>query len=506
MKITPYIVVLALLIGLLASLGFWTWTVAHTFQLPDPWWHSFPPALLHTFSDANLRPVALWSLAKGLAPMFALLYFLNDLDDSGRNGRVMRGTTIVNAETLTRMTRSKPRKQQIEIAGVPMPVGCEPNHLLLAGSTGSGKSTALDEVLSCALTRGDRTIVIDPNGHALARFGRKGDTVLNPFDKRSPGWSIFNEFRKPYDFARFAKSVIPDSSDSSTQQWHGYAQQLFSETARALTQTGETTTDRLLYWLTQASAADLKGLLAGSAASGLFEPGAEKALASTRFILSYHVGVFQYLQPGEFSLRKWLEAGEGNLYLTWRQDMLTTLHPLVSAWTDILIASILTLPDDSPRALWLVLDELASLGRLNSLEAGLTKGRKHGLRVVAGLQSVSQLNSIYGADSAKTLRSNFKNLVALGCSNLDPTTAQEISDGLGESEVERSQTTQNKGHSGSTTSTTKQVSPRIAVLATELMLLKPLYGFLKFSGAYPIGRVRLVHRDLPVRVKPFVER
>ncbi|HEX7388001.1 MAG TPA: type IV secretion system DNA-binding domain-containing protein [Castellaniella sp.] len=33
---------------------------------------------------------------------------------------------------------------------------------------------------------------------------------------------------------------------------------------------------------------------------------------------------------------------------------------------------------------------------LPSLEAGLTKGRKNGLRIIAGLQSTSQLEHLYG--------------------------------------------------------------------------------------------------------------
>lgn len=506
MKITLPLIGLALLAGLLISLGCWTWTVTHTFAVPDPWWHSLPVGLVHTFNNPNLLPVALWSLLKGFGAEFAFLYVVKALDDTGRSVRVIRGARIISDKELARKTRVKPRQAQIEIAGVAMPLACEPNHLLLAGSTNTGKSTAINELLHFALLRGDRAIVIDPNGHALARFGRKGDVVLNPFDKRAPGWSIFNELRKPYDVEGFAKSVIPDSGDSSAQQWHGYAQQLFAETARALTQTGETNTERLLYWLTQAPAEELKVLLAGSAASGLFEPGAEKALASTRFILSHHVGAFQYLQPGDFSLRTWLESGKGNLFITWREDMLATLRPLVSAWADILIASILTLPDDHSRPLWLVLDELASLERLTSLEAGLTKGRKHGLRVVAGLQSVSQLDTLYGAHNAKTLRSCFRNLLALGCSNADPHTAKEISDGLGQREIERIQTTYSDSKNGRTSSTSKQHSVEPAALPAELMSLPPLHGFLKFAGDYPIGKIRLVHQDYPVHAKPFVER
>jgi hypothetical protein len=298
MKITPSIVALALLGGVLISAGSWTWTVMHSFSIPDPWWHSLPFYLFHTFQSPDLRPIAFWSLLKGCGLAFGVLYVINELDDSDRSMRFLRGARVVGAKDLARKTKAKPQQSQIEIAGVPMPLACEPNHLLLAGSTNTGKSMAIDELLRCALARGDRVIVIDPNGHALARFGCKGDTVLNPFDKRAPGWSIFNELRKPYDVERFAKSVIPDTGDASAQQWHAYAQQLFAETARALTQTGETSTQRLLYWLTQAPAEKLKELLAGSAAGGLFEPGAEKALASTRFILSHHVGVFSICSRG----------------------------------------------------------------------------------------------------------------------------------------------------------------------------------------------------------------
>lgn len=505
MKINLPIIALALLAGLLVSLSCWTWTITHNFNIDEPYFQSLTTGLYHTFSNPNLLPVALWSIAKGAVTVFALLFLIDLLDDRDRTVRVLRGARIVNANTLTRKTRVK-SQTQVTIAGIPMPQSCETNHILASGSTSSGKSTAIYELLQTILARGDRMIVVDPNGHALSRFGRRGDTVLNPFDKRAPGWSIFNELRKPYDFERFAKSVISDSNDTNAQQWHGYAQQLFAEIARALTQNGEATTERLLYWLTQAPASELKVLLIGSAANGLFEPGAEKALASTRFILSHHVSVFQYLQNGDFSLRTWLESGQGNLYITWREDMLTTLRPLVSGWVDILIASILTLPDDKPRPIWLILDELASLERLSSLEAGLTKGRKHGLRVVAGLQSVSQLDALYGNHNAKILRSCFRNILVLGCSNSDPHTAREISDGLGQCEVERQQKTLNNSKSSSNTTTVWNRSIEPAVLPSELMSLPPLQGFLKFAGDLPIAKIRLLPKDLPLQNRPFVER
>ena len=507
MPITGTVLLVALLISSGLSLCAWLWLVIGAFGMPGPL------MLLRWMSLAFTREL-IWTtmqaLLIGFGPVAAFLYFVGGWGGSPSGERVLRGARLVTAQALAARTRIKPGKdatQQVQLADVPVPLACEPSHFLLAGSTNTGKSVAIDELLSSALARGDRCIVIDPNAHALARFAKAGDKVLNPFDKRSPGWSLFNEVRKPYDYERLASSVIPETQDSSAQQWHSYARQLLAETMRALAQSGEMTTEQLLHWLTQASAKELSEFLAGSAASGLFEPGAEKALASTRFILSHYVGVYQHLQPGDFSLRNWLETGEGNLYITWREDMLTTLKPLVSGWVDILIAAILTLSDEKPRPLWLVLDELASLEHLSSLEAALTKGRKHGLRVVAGLQSVAQLDAIYGPHAATTLRSCFRNLLALGCSSADPSTAQVIADGLGQVEVERTQTSHSsaRGQGGSTTRTVQRVIEPL-VLPSQLTGQAPLCGFLKLAGDYPVADIRLKPGEHLVRHAAFVER
>jgi len=504
MKLTLPILAWSLLVSLCLSLVSWFVLVLQRFTPPDPQWLTLATWLQVTFADPVLRWVALESLAIGFIPVWLLLYLLGDGSDAGE--RVLRGARLVTGKQLAKLTRRKPAGCQVVLAGVPIPLACEPSHVLLAGSTNTGKSVAIDGLLASALARGDRCIVIDPNGHALARFGRKGDVLLNPFDRRGPGWGLFNEVRKDYDFERLAASVVPDSADAGSQVWHGYARQLLAETMRAMAQNGETSTERLLYWLTQASAETLGAFLVGSAASGQFESGAEKALASTRFILAHHLGPYQHLRDGEFSLRTWLESGTGNLYLPWRQDMLAALKPLISGWVDILMASVLTLPTDHPRPLWLVLDELASLERLSSLEAALTKGRKHGLRVVAGLQSVAQLDALYGQHNANTLRSCFRNLLALGCSSADPATAKVIAEGLGQVEVERTQTTHNQGQAGNTKSTTQQRSIDDLVLPSELTALEPLNGYLKLAGNLPVARIHLQPRDTPVCNKPFVER
>lgn len=511
MKITFRVVAIALLVGFLAAIGYWAWIVTHSFAVPASQWRSMPVWLIQTFSIPALFWIGLRSLAVGIVTVCGILWMLHALAPQD-NQRFVRGTRVVSVHELKRLTKVKRRWMgdktstvQISFAGAPIPLDCEPNHFLLVGSTNTGKSTAIDQLLASALQRGDRCIVIDPNGHAFARFGQKADRLFNPFDARSPGWSIFNELRKPYDYERLAMSIIPDTGNSDSQQWRSYARTLFIETARMLARDGETTNERLVFWLTKAPLSELRKFLKGSPAEGLFEPGADKALAGTRFILTEQLEPLQHLRDGKFSLRNWLESGNGNLFITWREDMLEALRPLVTCWADVLIANVLTMPTEHPRPLWFVLDELASLGCLSSLNAGLTKGRKHGLRVVAGLQSVSQLDALYGHDNAITLRSCFRNLLVLGCSNADPDTARMISEGLGQTESERIQKTTNDNSRERSTSVSRQRNIEYAVLPSELMALRPLHGFLKLAGAFPVAKINLVYQEFKPVNRPFVE-
>lgn len=355
----------------------------------------------------------------------------------------------------------------VTLGGVALPANHETLHGLAVGSTGTGKTTLFDEMMPVVIDRGDRCIVIDANGHAFSRFGRSGDVPLNVFDRRSPGWSIFNEVRRDFDYDRLARSIIPDGHGADAS-WHGYAQVFLAEAMRMLMRRGENTTQALLYWATTAPVEELHKALADTAAAGLFDPNAAKALASVRFILTSHLRPQQYQLPGDFSLRDWLHSGQGNLYITWRSDMLASLRPLVACWVDVLLAEALSLAPSPTRRLWVFLDELGALGKLSSLEAALTMGRKHGLCVWAGLQSVSQLDRVYGRDTSIVLRSCFRNLAVFAIAKSDPDTAEAMSRALGEREVDREQVSVSQGSQGTSQSASvRRVKERL-VLPSEI--------------------------------------
>ncbi len=464
---------------------------------------------LARLTAAGDRPMLLAGSAGGLFLAIGCLVIAKKMAGAGFGGAEfrnhLRGTKLVGPGRLAWRTREL-RASQISVAGIPMPPAIETLHLLVGGSTGSGKSVLIREMAFSALLRGDRIIVADPNGDMLAKFYRPGDVILNPYDSRGLGWTFFNEIRADYDFKRFALSLVPRGQTKEEEEWCSYARLLLCETARKLALIGQRSVAELFRWTTIAAPNTLQAFLAGTAAESLFV-GADKALASARFVLSAKLPEHLSMPTGDFSLRTWLaDPRGGNLFITWREDMAEALKPLISAWVDVLCTSILSLGEDPHRRLWMFLDELASLEKLPSLENAATKGRKAGLRIVAGLQSTAQLERIYGREEAQTLRSCFRSLVVLGGAKTDPRTCEDMSQSLGEHEVEREAFSRTHGIKGDSTGSQLQHTRERVVLPSEIASLPDLTGYLAFAGDYPVAKVKLEFVRFRNRVPAIEER
>jgi type IV secretory pathway TraG/TraD family ATPase VirD4 len=420
--------------------------------------------------------------------------------------KFLRGTRIVSARKLCQLTNDR-KRAQVSLAGIPIPVAAENLHLLIAGGTGSGKSTLFRELALGATLRRDRMICLDPNGDMLAKFWQAGDVVLNPYDARTEGWSFFNEIRSTQDFARYVYSIVPEAKTGDGEEWAGYGRLLLQETARKLHVIGQPSVRELFRLTTIAPPDELQEFLKGTMAESLFIGNASKALASARFILSNKLPEHVNMPEGSFSLRRWLEDPEaGNLWITWREDMKQALKPLISAWVDALFVSVLSMPENPDRRIWAFIDELASLDKLDTLEDALTKGRKHGLRVVAGLQSTSQLNDIYGRDKAQTLRSCFSSFAVLRISKSDPATAEEFSKALGEHEVERQRESTTTGSRSNSTGKQLVLERERVVTPAELTAMPDLTGYIALVGDRPIARFATAYHKFENKVPAFVER
>jgi len=482
----------------------WLGTAEVRYGLESPYARSVVRVAKHTPRDKWLIGSLIAGAGGGLLfAAYAVRRFDTQFGGAGFK-RFLRGTQMTSHRSLRLATRDT-SAEQVLVADTPMPTELENLHLLLAGATGTGKTVALAQLLESVLRRGDRLIIVDPNGGFLSRFFLPGDIVLNPFDSRSQSWSIFNELHDEYDFKRYALSVVPKGITDEAEEWNGYARLLFQAATKKMAGIGNTDIFSLIKLLTSESDESLKEFLSDTEAEGLFV-GAKEALSSARFILAKYLDPHQYLKPdGHFSIRKWLADGSGNLYITWREDMLEALKPLVSTWVDILCTSILSLPESSDRRVWMIIDELDSLQKLPSLEDAATKGRKHGLRIVAGIQSTAQLERTNGEKDATVLRSCFRSILVLAGGRSDSKTAEDLSRSLGEHEVERETHGETVNLRGGSRSRNTRIERERVVMASEIQALPALTGYLAFAGDLPIARVTLTPRDYPMRHPAIVE-
>ncbi len=469
---------------------------------------AFNVALRATTQQSSLMIGTLTGVVLAVSAILAL----NRFGDDGYRGspyrRFLRGTQMLNPHalrqrinTINRQTQRKTRKvEPVYIGTMPVPIHLENRNLLITGSIGTGKSVAIESLAASILRRRDRMVVTDPDGTLLSKFFLPGDKILNPFDTRSVGWSIFNEIQSIHDYDRIARSVIPPAINPQDEQWCEFARDIFADTLRKLHETEQASVEKLVDMLVREDGEVIKSFLSNTDSSGYFRDNAERATASVQFLMNKYVRPLRRIPEGTFSIYRWLnDPSGGNLYLTWREDMRTSLKPLVATWIDMVCSTVLSFQPMGGKRLWLLLDELHALGKLESFVPAATNGRRYGLRIVAGLQDWAQLDESYGSNAAKTILACFRNYLILGASNaLNADKASEI---IGDHEVERWKITQGSGSRGRSRAIVHE-RERV-VLDAEISNLPDLSAYLLFAEALPLAKIKLSYQAQPVRVKPF---
>lgn len=412
--------------------------------------------------------------------------------------------------------KSARRRAAITLADIPVDPKDETKHFKLIGATGTGKSTAIREMLAAALERGDRAIIADPDGGYLARFyaAERGDVILNPFDGDAHKWDLFGEITNDYDVEQLARSLIPDCG-ASDSTWSQYARTFFSALVQQAI-VADTRSDAELYRLvTSASAEELRVLLAGTPAGPFLEPGNEKMFGSVRSITSSAVEALKYTtrqQAGPFSVRQWVREGAargaggqgGALFLPYKAGEIAALRSVISAWMRIGIFEAMD-RDEGDQRLWFVVDELDALGEIDGLKDALARLRKFGGRCILGFQSIAQVSGTYGKGIAETIVENCGNTLILRCSASEHGGTSEFASKLiGQREVVHTTVSTTRRTSEWIGSTTTGQNLRIepAVMASEIERLPDLSGLLKLASVPDWQVVRLTPMTGAAPVRP----
>jgi len=406
----------------------------------------------------------------------------------------------------------------LTVAGIAIAREDETKHFKFIGTTGTGKSTAIREVLNSALARGDRAVIADPDGGYLNTFydARRGDVILNPFSAEAMRWNPLDEITNDYDVDQLARSLIPDNGDPD-RTWTEHARAFFIAVTQQMLASGIKDDAEFYRFLIKAPVKELKILLTGTPAGPLLEEGNERMFGSVRSTASSAIRTLSYTtrqQGPSLSVRRWVREGAaahvggrgGVLFIPYKAGEIAALRSVISAWVRIAIFEAMDRGEGDQR-LWFVVDELDALGQIDGLKDALARLRKFGGRTIIGFQSIAQVSGTYGKAAADTIVENCANTLILRCSASERGGTSEFASKLiGQREVmqvTRSVSQRDTEWFASTRTRSEQLKIEPAVMASEIERLPDLEGYLKLASVPDWKRVRLTAVNYPKRERPL---
>ena len=339
------------------------------------------------------------------------------------------------------------------------------SHVLVAAPTRSGKGVSV--VIPNLLTWGDSVVVLDmkrenwnatagfraAHGQACFRFDPAAEDgtshCWNPLDlvSREPGKAI-------EDLQRIANILFPDTPGVQPI-WTRTPRFLFMGIALHLMETGQplsigavlragmdgdpfTTFDKIIKDRIKAGQ-PLSDACVRSLGAYL-----DIAAKETRagIITGFRSSLELWQSPSidaatsrsDFDLRD-LRRKRMSVYFVCAPRDLARLHSLMLLFFQLCVdVNTVTLPQFDATLKYkcmLLLDEFASIGKIESLAKGIAFVAGYGLRIVAILQSPAQIAEIYGRDSASTFLANFGVQVAHAPKRTETQTLRDMSEWLG---------------------------------------------------------------------------
>ena len=412
-----------------------------------------------------------------------------------------RGVIVRDLAPGRRATANRTERDALTLAGLPIPFLDETKHFKLIGTTGTGKSTAIRELLAGALARGDRAIFADPDGGYRDRFfeAYRGDVVLNPFERHSVQWDPFGEIDAGCDIEELASGLIPGSEDSSANEWRSYARTFLAAVVRRCRTDRYRSCGELWRLLSVAPGEELRAVVAGTPAQAFLEPDNARMFGSIRSVAMSAIAALEYVQAQRatpFSVRRWVRASSdpGVLFIPYKAGQIAALKSMIATWLRIAIFEALNAPENRDQRLWFVIDELDALGAIEGLKDALARLRKFGGRCVLGFQSIAQVSGTYGAATAQTIVENCGNTLILRCSSSENGgTSQFASKLIGDREVIRRQTARGSDREASflargsrrSKNISEQHVTEVAVMPSQIEQLPDLCGYFK-SASSPV--------------------
>lgn len=247
---------------------------------------------LHAFERALIEGALFAGIFAAAALGVAWFTFTKTGRGLGSN-EYLRGARFGTIRQIRALLRKQPRGS-FSIGGVPVPGAFEPEHILLCGAPGTGKTNLIVKMLDGIRSAGNRAIVYDTAGTFVEKFYRPGrDVILNPLDKRTSRWSPWGDVPRDYHYDQIAESTIPDKG--ADPFWAKAARGTLVAVLRKLAREREMLVSILLDRLLRSRMKDLAAFAAGTDAAAFISVEGERTSAGIQAELASVMRSFSYL-------------------------------------------------------------------------------------------------------------------------------------------------------------------------------------------------------------------
>lgn len=336
---------------------------------------------------------------------------------------VTKGGKVFTAEEAAKALKQLGKASNFVLGGMPLVRNKETSHILITGTTGSGKTNCMHTLLPQVRKKNQSAIIVDFTGAMVASYydPARGDVILCPFDKRSRRWDFWKEVSSSGDSSSnmnlesLSKALFATDDFKADPFWNDAAEVIFQDIVSYLLDKRDYSLESLNSMIAKVDIKTLAKKLKNTYSTAYLDPNNEKTAASIRSTLATNTKALRCIEEDgddPLCLWDWVSNidGEGQgkwLFLLSPPDHRDIMKPLVTIWMDIIINKIMSLGENQQRRVWVVVDELAALKKLPSIPIAAAEGRKYGICLLAGVQSAYQLYQIYGQNTGLTMFDQF---------------------------------------------------------------------------------------------------
>ena len=418
-------------------------------------------------------------------------YFSNELKEMTEE-KELRGRKVLQDES--EVDERYKRKDNVLFITDRIKLGIDDclTHILILGSSGSGKSSLIHRQLELLRNSNYRVIIMDFKGEFLQKWYCKDtDLIFNPLDTRSVKWTVTNDITKIDELNSFVNTFIAEAKGEN-KIWSDWGRNVLKAIMLVAFLEKRTTNRDIISYLTM-SQEQLYKLFDqykhkhGYIANGMTSLGGEntKQGQGVLSMLSNTIDALSLLEDGLFSFRQFVRStlkqdSKGWLFIE-NGERNVGQENIFSSVLDILSNEALKLSEANGQLrLLFFIDEWGRYFRSESIERLVTLGRSKGVSLVFANQDLSKIKYLY-REEMDTLFNSISTLICLKIN--DYFTQKYISDSIGEIEVERNResVTMSPADVRDSLNISKEITRKQAILSSELGTLKKGQMIVRFS-------------------------